>query len=458
MKKAYTYCRISADVEGDAHGVASQLRQCHDYAEQQGWEIGGDYIDNDLSAFSGVNRPEFERLLADMAAGKVPILVAWHIDRMARRVADLARIVEAAKQGGTEIRTVKAGEIDLSNASGEFVAYLMGAMAQFESRHSSERQVASQHDRALRGLWRGGPPPFGYKSAGTGQLVIDEEDAAWLKKWATWLRANDSLLAIRRRTHASVPEGHKLKRLSLYGLRSRLINPAIAGLVKEHGEITGEASWEPIFSREEYDTLVAILRDPSRRTAQSQERKWQGSGTYICGRCGTRLRCHRHPQYKDRRVYECPKHHMSIDRIKMDALVDEVIVAYLSMPQQGVFGADDSQGEALAKLHEERVTLLQRKDGLALSFTEGEIDRAQLTAGTKSLNAKLESVDKRVASLKRDTVVVDLTASPEMVEERWQAMAPDKRALVIRALFDVVLLPAGRLRLPTRERVEFRWK
>jgi site-specific DNA recombinase len=78
------YCRISQDGEGQGLGVARQEADCRHLAERRGWDVVEVYIDNDLSAYSGKARPAYQRLLADIEAGRVEAVVAWHPDRLHR--------------------------------------------------------------------------------------------------------------------------------------------------------------------------------------------------------------------------------------------------------------------------------------------------------------------------------------------------------------------------------------
>lgn len=456
MTNAYVYARISADMEGDSHGVNSQLRQCHDFATTRGWTVARDYVDNDISAYSGAHRPAFEELLADMTSGSVPVLIIWHLDRLCRRVADMSRVVEAAKTGGTQIYTVKAGDIDLSNASGELMAYLLGAIAQFEARHASERQVASQHDRALRGKWRGGKAPFGYRSLGAGRLEVNEEEAEWLRKWIQSTLSGESLLAIIRRTKEAVPDDHQLAKLSRYGLRTRMTNPAIAGLVKEHGEIAGKGEWEPIIDMDTFEAVVALLREPSRRTTQSVERRWQGSGVYRCGVCGSAVTTHKKANGGQGRTYTCKKYHVVIDQAKVDEVVDAVVVGYLSLPHHNVVSKGDDHGQELGRLSQDRAVLVERKDDLAVTFAEGLIDRTQLAAGTRALQERIQVIEKKIAELRKKSTVLDLVASAEDVAARWAELSPDRRSTVINDVVRVTILPAPKgARVPTQERLQF---
>ena len=62
---AGVYARISSDVEGTGQGVDRQVRDCRELATRLGWVVGEEYVDNDISAYSGKRRPAYERLMED---------------------------------------------------------------------------------------------------------------------------------------------------------------------------------------------------------------------------------------------------------------------------------------------------------------------------------------------------------------------------------------------------------
>jgi site-specific DNA recombinase len=84
VRQAAIYCRISDDREGAGLGVARQEADCRERAKRLGWTVAGLYVDNDFSAYSGKIRPEYRRLLADLRAGVLDAVIAWHTDRLHR--------------------------------------------------------------------------------------------------------------------------------------------------------------------------------------------------------------------------------------------------------------------------------------------------------------------------------------------------------------------------------------
>ena len=105
------YVRISSDPDGTRLGVERQIADCEARAASLGWRVHDVYVDNDVSAWSGRTRPDYQRLCEDIKAGTVNALVVWHADRLHRHPRELEEfitLIEAA--GDFELSTVTAGE------------------------------------------------------------------------------------------------------------------------------------------------------------------------------------------------------------------------------------------------------------------------------------------------------------------------------------------------------------
>src|SRR5690606_20667489 len=87
--RASIYVRISLDRHHEELGIERQIEECVAFCESRGWEVGEIFADNDLSATSGVVRPEFERLLIS----NPEVVVCWHADRFIRLTSELERVI-----------------------------------------------------------------------------------------------------------------------------------------------------------------------------------------------------------------------------------------------------------------------------------------------------------------------------------------------------------------------------
>jgi site-specific DNA recombinase len=81
VKSAAVYARISSD-DGQALGVSRQLEDCRKLAGSLGWPVGEEYVDNDISAYSGKPRAEYQRMLTDLADGARDAVLVYHVDRL----------------------------------------------------------------------------------------------------------------------------------------------------------------------------------------------------------------------------------------------------------------------------------------------------------------------------------------------------------------------------------------
>jgi site-specific DNA recombinase len=126
---AAIYARISHDPSGEQLGVSRQIEDCRALAERRGWPVGEVYVDDDRSAYSGRPRPEYLRLLDDIAAGSVDGLVVWHLDRLHRQPRELEDFFTVCDRARLSALASVTGDTDLSTHDGRFMARILGAVA-----------------------------------------------------------------------------------------------------------------------------------------------------------------------------------------------------------------------------------------------------------------------------------------------------------------------------------------
>src|SRR5215204_2394956 len=171
---AAIYARISRDRAGAGLGVDRQEADCRQLAERLGWKVVAVFVDNDISAFSGKRRPQYEELLREVRAGRVKGVLAWHPDRLHRRATELEEFVTMAETHGLQVQTVTAGTVDLSTPSGRMIARMLGAAAQHEVEQTRRRLRSQKAQAAKNGKYRGGPRPYGFEADG---VTVCEEEA-----------------------------------------------------------------------------------------------------------------------------------------------------------------------------------------------------------------------------------------------------------------------------------------
>ena len=296
--KAALYLRISQDHAGQSLGVTRQREDCEELAKMLSWDIVGAYVDNDVSATSGKVRPEYRRLLADIERGEVEAVVAWHADRLYRRMRDLEELLDVVRRNRTRIATVKAGEIDLTTDSGQMIAEILASVAGYEGRAKATRwKRAWQQGRENGTYAKTGSRMFGYTREG--EMIEDEAEIA--RSMATDVLNGVPILSIAR----TLREGNVLTtRGGVWRtgtIRQYLLNPRLAGHSTLKGEVVGEGLWEPILDRDTWETLRALL---DARTRPYVPRVSLLNGIIYCGKCKHRLIT---GKQRDKRTYRCPK-------------------------------------------------------------------------------------------------------------------------------------------------------
>jgi site-specific DNA recombinase len=440
--RAAVYTRISNDPTGEKAGVARQLDECLALANRWELEVVQRYEDNDISAYNGACRPGFEQLVKAIRRGEFDVLVCWHTDRLYRSIRDMERVIEACEAAGVPIRTVNGGDLDLGNATGKAVARILGSVSRMESEHKAERQRTANIQRAAAGGWWSSHRCFGYTQRGE---VFDPEAKA-IRKAAADVLDGKSLRQISREWNA---QGFTSTRGSAWNntnLKRVLINPRYAALRMYRGTVTGPGDWVAIVDAETYAGVLAVLRDESRGTQVSFERKYIGSHRYLCGVCGAPMH---YSSAKAGGRYVCTKTaHLARLQDKTDAYVESVVLAYLrNNPKLHERLAEDRNRNRVdvPALRERRRALATTADGLATLFTEGVLDGPGVRRESAKLAGQIAAIDAELAEVARNSPASRLLEDGlEELEQRWSELSPDLKGKIIDELVVVTVNPTPR--------------
>jgi site-specific DNA recombinase len=437
--KASIYCRISLDSAGLGLGVERQEQACRELCERNGWEVAGVYVDNDVSAFSGRRRPQFEALLASQPE----VIVVWHIDRLVRLTADLARVIDL----GCDVHAHTAGMMDLSTPSGKLHARMIVNFAEYESEHKGERQRAAGRQRADMGRAWWGSRPFGFEMDGGHR----EAEAAALREAYTGVLSGASVASLARDLNAA---GHVTTFGKPWGpasLRPVLLNARNAGLRVYDDEVIGPASWEAIVPEETYRAAKRILTDPSRgKGGQGPAAAALLTGVARCGVCGSDVKQNRRYHWKDRSksysVYVCKaKSCASVPTDYVDGRVWRELTAVLHEPEFHTAWATPAPTEGsedATALREEEATLRRRLTDAAEDYAAGILTRAQMQTISTKTRGRLDDIEAQLAQLGSAYDLSAMLGDVEYVHEQIENMSQtDQRALVRAVVERVELFP-----------------
>lgn len=184
-KRCAVYCRVSSDERLDQsfNSIDAQREAGHAYITSQsheGWiAVADDYEDGGYSG-GHMERPALRRLLTDIEAGKIDVVVVYKIDRLSRSLADFARMVDVFDRKGVSFVSVTQ-QFNTTTSMGRLTLNILLSFAQFEREVTGERIRDKIAASKAKGLWMGGPVPLGY-DVRERRLVVNEAQAALVRR------------------------------------------------------------------------------------------------------------------------------------------------------------------------------------------------------------------------------------------------------------------------------------
>lgn len=466
-KRAAKYRRISSDREGRALGVERQDEDLDALAQRLGFTVVADYVDNDISASSKGKkaRPEYQRMLTDAKAGKFDAILAYTTGRLTRRPREFEDLIDLAVDHGIEFKYVKSPDFDLKTAQGREIARNRAARDASEAEELAERVAREKLQAAARGEFRGCRRPYGYGPV-TGRdsqgrevrdynaLVPEEAD---IIRWATEeVLSGASLRSLASELNDRGKVTSTGARWTAHALRRVLRRGRNAGLVEATGEdgqleVIAPARWPAVISEEQWRAVVAILDDPDRRTNRTNvARRWLGSGLYLCGVCGGRVKSTRatvrsgpgQVAYRCHKTELAEKPHVSRQADFTDQVVEAEVLAYLARPD---VAAALSRREApdVEGLRDEAAALRGQLDEVARQYARRKIDARQLGIISRTVREDLDRVEALLAASVSTSPVGNLLSAEDLAAA-WSRLDIPRRQAVVEAVATVRLMPGRR--------------
>src|SRR5437870_4444835 len=178
-RRCAIYTRKSSEegLEQEFNSLHAQREACEAFIRSQrheGWTVLPEHYDDGGYSGGTMDRPALQQLLADIAAGRIDLLVTYKIDRLTRSLADFAKIVEVFDQKGVSFVSVTQ-QFNTTTSMGRLTLNVLLSFAQFEREVTSERIRDKIAASKRKGLWVGGMVPLGYKVNDRMVVVIKNE-------------------------------------------------------------------------------------------------------------------------------------------------------------------------------------------------------------------------------------------------------------------------------------------
>jgi DNA invertase Pin-like site-specific DNA recombinase len=261
------YTRKSSEegLEQAFNSLDAQREACTAFTlsqKHEGWAVLPTLYDD--GGFSGgtMERPALKRLLADIRAGKVDVVVVYKIDRLTRSLFDFAKIVEAFEARGVSFVSITQ-QFNTTTSMGRLTLNVLLSFAQFEREVAGERIRDKIAASKKKGMWMGGLPSLGYDVKDRKLMVNEEEARTVLHVFRRYVELR-SVRALKEELEAAGIRsklrllangtpfgGQKLSRGALYLM---LQNPIYRGEIThkgnaypgEHQPIVDEALWDQV--------------------------------------------------------------------------------------------------------------------------------------------------------------------------------------------------------------------
>jgi site-specific DNA recombinase len=172
----YTRKSTEHNLDLEFNSLDAQREACEAYIKSQaheGWRLfRARYDDGGLSGAS-LDRPALQELLGDVRDGKIDVIVVYKVDRLTRSLADFAKLVELFDRHSVSFVSVTQS-FNTTSSMGRLTLNVLLSFAQFEREVIGERVRDKIAASKRKGLWVGGPVPFGYATVNKKLVIVPQ--------------------------------------------------------------------------------------------------------------------------------------------------------------------------------------------------------------------------------------------------------------------------------------------
>lgn len=210
--KTVAYIRVSTEgqARGDKFGLEAQKDHIRNYAKEQGLTIGEWYADEGISGAT-MERGGLQRLLQDVEAGEIGLILVAKMDRVARDLFVQLWVEKELTKAGVEIVSVTepfAGDDPMNTAFRQ----MMGVFAELEKSMIAFRMKGGRIQKAKAGGYAGGGAPIGYTAErGSKVLTLDPNKAQTVAR-VFEIKEQEPALTLQEIANKLNAEGHTTAR------------------------------------------------------------------------------------------------------------------------------------------------------------------------------------------------------------------------------------------------------
>jgi len=281
----YTRKSTTAGLDQAFNSLDAQREACAAYIQRQvGWTGLDERYDDGGFTGANIERPAFQRLLADVGTGKIDVVVVYKVDRLSRSLLDFAQVMDQFNTGGAAFVSVTQN-FSTADAMGRLTLNMLMSFAEFEREMIGERTRDKLHAARRKGHWTGGSVPLGY-TVEHKKLVVHEPEAELVREIFALYGEHHAVLAVVRALH----ERNRLTKSGRPWTKNDVLrilkNPIYAGYMAA-GDQLCEGEHSAVIER------AVFARTQAQLAAGTKVKKTAGRnpayllrGVLHCGDCG----------------------------------------------------------------------------------------------------------------------------------------------------------------------------
>lgn len=297
------YIRVSTDEQADkGNSLQEQQERLTAYCKVMGWTSPTFYVDDGYSA-KNLQRPAIQRLLDDVKANKIDVVLTSKLDRFCRNLLDLLQTVNLLEDHNCTF--VSATEsFDTSTAVGKMVLQLLGAFAEFERERISERvrdNMMSLKKNTGKAMTK---PCFGYDVI-NGHYAINEKEAEYVRLMFDLAEQGNGYRMIAKILNEKGVTTKQGKMWDQVSVKRLLNNETLAGtmiynkrksknnktVLRDPSEwLVKENNHPAIIPLERFERVKAIMRSRSYANKHADSETYLFTGLLKCKHCGRNMK------------------------------------------------------------------------------------------------------------------------------------------------------------------------
>jgi site-specific DNA recombinase len=288
------YTRVSTDarLEQEFNSLDAQREASEAYIKSQtheGWSLVRARYDDGGFSGGSMERPALQRLLLEVQAKRIDVIVVYKVDRLTRSLADFAKLVELFDAHGVSFVSVTQS-FNTTTSMGRLTLNVLLSFAQFEREVTGERIRDKIAASKKKGIWMGGVVPLGYRVEARALHIVEDHaelvrglfkrylEVFSVARLKERLDAEHVRLPIRIDGKGRSTGGGLFSRGHIYKIFS---NPIYIGQIAHKGDVH-EGQHPAIVGRELWDKAQQSLKD--HLTTKTQRRDRQSTNALLIGK------------------------------------------------------------------------------------------------------------------------------------------------------------------------------